>query len=313
MASYESVVEPTSYVGFDSITRQIERRLLKRGFTLNVMLVGASGLGKSTLVNTLFSAHLAQSSGRTRPEDPIARTPEIQKTTSVVQENDVRLHLTVIDTPGYGDQVNNEKCWEPLAKYIKDQHSLYLRKELTAQRDRHPEDTRVHAVLFFIEPTGHGLKPLDVIVLKKLSEVANVIPVIAKSDSMTLSEREMFKKRLQNEFVQHKLRLYPYDSDEYDADEQHLTERIRSTLPFAIVGSEVTEEIDGRPVPVRRNKWGVVNIENPSHCEFPQLRSFLISSHLQDLIDTTVQVHYENFRMRQLLLLKEKSAPKESK
>jgi len=31
-----------SYVGFDSITQQIEHKLLKRGFQFNVIVVGAS-------------------------------------------------------------------------------------------------------------------------------------------------------------------------------------------------------------------------------------------------------------------------------
>lgn len=46
--------------------------------------------------------------------------------------------------------------WEPIIKYIKDQHSAYLRKELTATRDRYIQDTRVHCCLFFITPTGHA-------------------------------------------------------------------------------------------------------------------------------------------------------------
>lgn len=33
-------------------------------------------------------------------------------------------------------------------------------------------------------------------VLKKLTEVVNVVPVIAKSDSMTLDERALFKQRV---------------------------------------------------------------------------------------------------------------------
>jgi Septin len=35
-----------------------------------------------------------------------------------------------------------------------------------------------------------------VIVMKKLSEVVNVVPVIAKSDSLTLEERERFKLKV---------------------------------------------------------------------------------------------------------------------
>ena len=60
-------------------------------------------------------------------------------------------------------------------------------------RDRYIQDTRIHCCLYFINPTGHALRPIDVIVMKKLSEVVNVVPVIAKSDSLTLEEREKFK------------------------------------------------------------------------------------------------------------------------
>ena len=83
-------------------------------------------------------------------------------------------------------------------KYIKDQHSAYLRKELTAMRDRYIQDTRIHCCLYFINPTGHSLRPIDVIVMKKLSEVVNVVPVIAKADSLTLEERESFKQKVSN-------------------------------------------------------------------------------------------------------------------
>lgn len=36
-------VFPKSHVGFDSITTQIEKKLLKRGFQFNVICVGKSG------------------------------------------------------------------------------------------------------------------------------------------------------------------------------------------------------------------------------------------------------------------------------
>ena len=40
------------------------------------------------------------------------------------------------------------------------------------------------------------LKPIDIVVLKKLTEVVNVVPVIAKSDSLTIEERIAFKNRV---------------------------------------------------------------------------------------------------------------------
>jgi septin 3/9/12 len=143
-------------------------------------------LGKSTLVNTLFASHLINTKGRAAPHEPVRTTTEIEAVSHMIEENGVRLRLNIIDTPGYGDQINNDRCWDPIIKYIKDQHSSYLRKELTASREKHIVDTRVHCCLFFIAPTGHQLKPLDIAVLKKLSDVVNVVPVIAKSDALTM-------------------------------------------------------------------------------------------------------------------------------
>ena len=42
MSSPSNPVMPKSHVGFDSITTQIERKLLKRGFQFNVICVGRS-------------------------------------------------------------------------------------------------------------------------------------------------------------------------------------------------------------------------------------------------------------------------------
>ncbi|KAF9578150.1 cell division control protein [Lunasporangiospora selenospora] len=294
-----------SYVGFDSITSQIERKLLKRGFQFNVMVVGQSGLGKSTLVNTIFASHLIESKGRTQADEPSRKTVEIHALTETIIENGVKLRLNIVDTPGYGDQVNNEGCWDTIVKYIKDQHSAFLRKELTAMRDRFIQDTRIHSCLFFISPTGHSLKPIDIVVLKKLTEVVNVIPVIAKSDSLTIEERLAFKQRIKDELIHHNIKLYPYASDEDDLQDQTLNETYQAMIPFAVVGSEQSIIVDGKPVRVRQNRWGVINVENEDHCEFIHLRNFLTRTHLQDLIETTSMIHYETFRSKQLMALKE--------
>jgi Septin len=46
-------------------------------------------------------------------------------------------------------------------------------------------------------------------------------------------------------------------------------------IPFAVVGSERNVIIDGQPVRGRKNRWGVINVENEQHCEFNYLRNFL--------------------------------------
>ncbi|KAL1916904.1 uncharacterized protein VTP21DRAFT_5101 [Calcarisporiella thermophila] len=294
------------YVGFDTITQQIEKKLLKRGFEFNIMVCGQSGLGKSTLVNTIFAAHLIDTKGRTNASEPPRQTTETQVVSHIIEENGVRLKLNIVDTPGYGDQVNNEN-WH--VHSLGNQHSAYLRKELTAQRGRYIQDTRIHCCLFFIMPTGHSLKPIDIVVLKKLSEVVNVVPVIAKADSLTMEERIAFKKRIKQEMAFHNINLYPFESDEDYEQERTLNESIKSIIPFAIVGSELSVEVEGKFVRGRRTKWGIINVEDETHCEFVHLRNFLTRTHLQDLIETTAQIHYEAFRSKQLMALKDTSGP----
>lgn len=46
-------------------------------------------------------------------------------------------------------------------------------------------------------------------------------------------------------------------------------------------------------------------VEDETHCEFVALRNFLTRTHLQDLIETTSFIHYESFRAKQLLALRE--------
>lgn len=41
-----------------------------------------------------------------------------------------------------------------------------------------------------------SLRPIDIEFMKRLDEFVNIVPVIAKSDTMTLEERDAFKLRV---------------------------------------------------------------------------------------------------------------------
>lgn len=71
------------------------------------------------------------SQGRLTPDEPVRSTTEIQTVShrmstpkvagkkeggtdnpwQVIEENGVRLRLNIVDTPGYGDQVNNDRWY----------------------------------------------------------------------------------------------------------------------------------------------------------------------------------------------------------
>ena len=105
------------------------------------------------------------------------------------------VRLTVIDTPGFGDYVNNRDSWMPIIEFLDDQHESYMLQE---QQPRRVDkiDLRVHACLYFIRPTGHTLKPLDIEVMKRLSSRVNLIPVVAKADTLSPADLARFKSRV---------------------------------------------------------------------------------------------------------------------
>jgi septin 7 len=78
-------------------------------FLISGISLGESGLGKSTLVNTLFSTELYPNKVVAEPSHETPKTVDIQSITADIEENGVRLRLNVVDTPGFGDFVNNEE------------------------------------------------------------------------------------------------------------------------------------------------------------------------------------------------------------
>lgn len=152
-------------------------------------------------------------------------------------------------------------------------------------------------MIYFISPTGHGLRPLDIEVMLGLHSLVNIIPVIAKADTFTTSEREMFKDKVREQLRHHGIEVFKFSGSDVREEEEEDMEP-----PFAVVGSNVTiKNHEGKTVRGRQYPWGTVNIENKDHCDFTLLQNLLWCYNTQDLIESTHQVHYENFRCRQLL------------
>ncbi|XP_027649381.1 septin-7 isoform X1 [Falco biarmicus] len=261
------------------------------------MFSGESGLGKSTLINSLFLTEL-YSPEYPGPSHRIKKTVQVEQSKVLIKEGGVQLLLTIVDTPGFGDAVDNSNCWQPVIDYIDSKFEDYLNAESRVNRRQMP-DNRVQCCLYFIAPSGHGLKPLDIEFMKRLHEKVNIIPLIAKADTLTPEECQQFKKQIMKEIQEHKIKIYEFPETD-DEEENKIVKKIKDRLPLAVVGSNTIIEVNGKRVRGRQYPWGVAEVENGEHCDFTILRNMLIRTHMQDLKDVTNNVHYENYRSRKL-------------
>jgi septin 2 len=183
-------------VGFGNLPSQVHRKFVKKGFEFTLMVVGESGLGKSTLINSLFQTDLYKNKAarNTAGADPKA-TVQIEASTVEIEERGVKLRLTIVDTPGFGDAINSSECFRPIIQHIDSKFEQFLSDESGLNR-RNISDNRVHCCFYFMSPWGHGMKPLDIECMRALQGKVNIIPIIAKADTLTPAEAKRLKTRV---------------------------------------------------------------------------------------------------------------------
>uniref|UniRef100_A0A672QZW6 Septin-5 n=1 Tax=Sinocyclocheilus grahami TaxID=75366 RepID=A0A672QZW6_SINGR len=272
-------------------------RAVKSGKLSEVLPVWESGLGKSTLINSLFLTDLYKDRKLLNAEERISQTVEIIKHTVDIEEKGIKLKLTIVDTPGFGDAVNNTETWKAITDYIDQQFEQYFRDESGLNR-KNIQDNRVHCCLYFISPFGHGLRPVDVEFMKALQDKVNVVPLISKADCLTPAEMRKMKDRVREEIEKFGIKVYQFPDCDSDEDEEFKQKdrELKESTPFVVIGSNTIVEVKGQRVRGRLYPWGIVEVENQSHCDFVKLRNMLIRTHMHDLKDITCDVHYENYR-----------------
>eukprot|EP00064_Thunnus_orientalis_P004023 superscaffoldBa00000352_g4034 len=274
------------HVGFDSMPDQLVNKSVNHGFCFNILCVGETGLGKSTLMDTLFNTKFEG-----EPTQHNQPGVTLKSNTYELQESNVRLKLTVVNTVGFGDQINKEDSYKSIVEFIDAQFEAYLQEELKIKRTLHSyHDTRIHACLYFIAPTGHSLKSLDLVTMKKLDSKVNIIPIIAKSDAISKSELAKFKIKITSELVSNGVQIYQFPTDDESVAEinstmnadrkppqsgrsvfreaqsaSSLCRKPASHLPFAVVGSTEEVKIGNKMVKARQYPWGTVQGKPGSH------------------------------------------------
>ncbi|XP_062332106.1 septin-8-A-like isoform X2 [Osmerus eperlanus] len=277
-------------VGFDSLPDQLVSKSVTQGFCFNILCVGETGIGKSTLMNTLFNTEFDNEKA-SHYQDNVHLRPK----TYNLHESSVHLKLTVVDSVGFGDQINKEQSYKPVVDYIDTQFENYLQEELKIKRSLfNYHDSRIHICLYFIAPTGHSLKSLDLVTMKKLDSKVNIIPIIAKADTISKSELHKFKIKIMSELVSNGVQIYQFPTEDEAVTE--INSSMNAHLPFAVVGSTEEVKVGNKMVRARLYPWGTVQVENESHCDFVKLREMLLRVNMEDLREQTHTRHYELYR-----------------
>jgi len=207
--------------------------------------------------------------------------------------------LTIVETVGYGDQINKGDSSNAILQYIDANFEAYLQEEMKIKRSQKTyHDTRVHACLYFIAPTGHSLKSLDLVCMKKLDKKVNVIPIIAKADTISKNELQAFKDQIMTELENNGVEIYKFPTD--DETVSDINAQMNSHMPFAVLGSRDEVMINGETFRARQYPWGTVLVENENHCDFVKLREMLLRTNMQDLIEKTHEKHYELYRKEKM-------------
>ena len=101
------------------------------------MVAGESGLGKP-LLSILFSKpslkpHQEPSHRHNKFTSP-HQTVEIDIVRAILEEKNFEIRLNIIDTPGFGNNVDNHDSWVPIIDFIDDQHESYMKQEQQPSR-----------------------------------------------------------------------------------------------------------------------------------------------------------------------------------
>jgi septin 6/8/11 len=130
--------------------------------------------------------------------------------------------------------------------------------------------------------------------MQALENKVNLIPVIAKADTITKEELQPLRNRIMNEIRDNGIKIYCLPTDDPEVKEFNM--QLNGIQPLAVVGSQDFVRIGNKKVRARVYPWGTVQVENENHNDFLKLREMLLRINLEDLRETTHSSHYESYR-----------------
>ena len=289
-------------------------QLKPRVLTLNVMVAGLSGLGKTTMCQSLMECwkqgtinnndnEKSRSSPKRRSKfDNELTRMEIPKTTTHIdasriferydEATNTILRVRIIDTPGFGNRINYWNSVKPITRYINQCRNSKYQSEMSPVtsvqdyvnycNDNHTDESLVHVCLYLISP-GRFLE-IDKHFLKHVRKEITVVPIIAKADTLTDEEIARYRAELTSIFKKEKLKAYDFD---------------QSPTRFAFYRGRRSGELLAI---ISRNghyPWGNSSALNPDHSDLQLIRDLLLSEHTERFLELAL-VKYATYRSNRL-------------
>ncbi|KAI5167191.1 septin 7 [Nematocida sp. AWRm78] len=285
----------------NTLPKQIIRSIEQKPINYNIIVMGESYSGKSSLIKNIFCLgespqanwcddllhEVCDMAGTANPLAQLTGTHSInleKNNTSIsasrytINENGIRMNLTVYEIGGIGDSVYNSFDWVPAKNLIMNRYEEYHMEEDSGILDN---DKRIHACLYMLSPTTN-MREIDITSMYEMGQIVNVIPIIGKADMLSDEQYKEMKERIFSTLISNKVQLF----DSMYVDECKKVVEI-NFMPL------------GYSSPNRPYAYGVSSTRAESDIKI--LRDLLISQHLVDLIEVTDK-YYETYHRNKMIV-----------
>lgn len=292
-----------------------KRKTLKKSINFSIMIIGESGSGRSTLINTLCGGNSIVPTSLTATQDPFTKKLTLRHENVELEDNEGhKISLNIIDTPNFANLINCDDNFKIIVDFIRHQFDEVLLEESRVKRNPRFKDGRIHVLIYMINPTGHGLSDIDVKFLQHVNNLVNIIPIISKADSLTPKELKLNKELILEDLNNYGINFYKFN--EYDYEQDYIDEEIieynkylNSLIPFAIIGANEyrsnpngsEDEDDILKLRILNKDFKPIDIDNAEINDFTILKNVLLVTHLNEFKDITHDSIYENYRTEALL------------